>query len=101
MKLETLKIEVRDAVDSKDRWKNSRVYIFPQGETLLDNLQNRRSRPFNEYRKQVMPAVLKALGLPATTKVRWSQYAGCSCPCSPGFIVEAVLGKTVYVDVTA
>lgn len=101
MKLETLKIDVRDTVDRKARWKASRVYIFPQGETLLDNLQNRRSRPYNEYRKQVMPAVLKALGLPAGTKVKWSQYAGCSCPCSPGFIVEDVVGKTVYVDVTA
>jgi hypothetical protein len=101
MKLETLKINIRDTVDSKARWKPSRVYIFPQGESLLDNLQNRKSRPYNEYRKQVMPAVIKALGLPAGTKVKWSQYAGCSCPCSPGFIVEGVVGKTVYVDVTA
>ena len=101
MKLETLKIDVRDATDRKDRWKASRVYIHPQGESLLDNLMNRKTRPYNEYRKQVIPAVLAALGLPAGTKVKWSQYAGCSCPCSPGFIVDAVCGKTVFVDVTA
>jgi hypothetical protein len=101
MKLETVKIDVRDVADHKRRWKPSRVYIFPQGETLLDNLQNRRSRPYNEYRKQVMPAVIRALGLPAGTRVKWSQYAGCSCPCSPGFVVDSVLGKTVYVDVAA
>lgn len=100
MKLEAVKIDVR-ANTYKEFHKATRVYIHPQGETLMDNLMNRRTRPYNEYRKQVMPAVIQALGLPAGTKVKWSQYAGCSCPCSPGFIVEGVRGKSVFVDVEA
>jgi hypothetical protein len=100
MKMDAVKIDIR-ANTYKEFHKATRVYIWPKGETLLDNLENRRSRPYTEYRKQVMPKVLAAMGLPSYTKIKWSQYAGCSCPCSPGFIVEGVRGKTVYVDVEA
>ena len=85
---------------TRARNKKARIYIFPKGETLLDNLENRRSRPYNLYRKQVIPTVLKAMGLPEDTKVRWSQYAGCSmCPCSPGFIIDSERGTEVFVNV--
>lgn len=100
MKLQTAKIEIGNAT-GKDAWKKTRVYIWPEGESIMENMQNRRSRPYNEFRKQVIPGVLKALGLPAGAKVKWSQYAGCSCPCSPGFIVEDSYGKHVSVTVTA
>jgi hypothetical protein len=100
MQMKTTKLDVREAT-GKDRHRAARVYVWPKGESLMDNLQNRRSRPYNEYRKQVLPAVLAALGLPNSTRVKWSQYAGCSCPCSPGFIVEGVRGKEVHVTVEA
>lgn len=63
-----------------------RVYISVN-ETILENLINRRSRPVSEYRR-LMPQVMTLLGLPADTKAVWSQKAGCSCGCSPGFIVQ-------------
>jgi len=106
------KIEIRTADVSKAKtWEATRaaykemrqaarVYIFPKGETIWQNLENRRQRPHTTFRKEVMPAVLAEMGLPANTKIRWSQYAGCSCPCSPGFIIDDVHGKTVFVDVT-
>ena len=88
-------------IDIREKWSGkNRVYIFPKGESLLENLMNRKGRPYNEYRKHVMPDVLEAMGLPRHTKVKWSQYAGCSCPCSPGFIVPGY-GKEVFVDVEA
>lgn len=32
-------------------------------------------------------------------KFRWSQYAGCSCPCSPGFIITNMMSYyTIHVD---
>ena len=88
-------------IDVREKWNGkSRVYIFPKGENLVENLINRRTRPYTEYRKQVMPDVLEAMGLPRDTKVKWSRYAGCSCPCSPGFIVPGY-GKEVFVEVEA
>ena len=47
----------------------------------------RRNNPFKDYREQVLPKAFPLLGLPADTKVRWSQKAGCSCGCSPGFVI--------------
>ena len=88
-------------IDVREKWNGkSRVYIFPKGENLVENLINRRTRPYTEYRKQVMPDVLEAMGLPRDTKVKWSRYAGCSCPCSPGFIVPG-WNQEVFVDVEA
>ena len=88
-------------IDVREKWNGkSRVYIFPKGENLVENLINRRTRPYTEYRKQVMPDVLEAMGLARDTKVKWSQYAGCSCPCSPGFIVPG-WNQEVFVDVEA
>lgn len=62
-----------------------RVYIQPNGETLIDNLFNRRHRPIGLFR-DIAKRALAQQGVVAP-KLRWSQYAGCSCPCSPGFIL--------------
>lgn len=91
--MQVTKIDVRDG-----EFKRNRVYIFPKGETIIENLFNRKTRPYTEFKKHVMPAVLEKLGLPADSKVKWSQYCGCTCPCSPGFIVPGY-GKEVYVEV--
>ena len=88
-------------VDVRDCWgKKTRVYVFPKGESLYENLMNRRERPYNVYKKEVLPSVFRAMGLPEDTKAKWSQYAGCSCPCSPGFVLD-VRGSEVFVDVEA
>jgi len=65
----------------------SRIYIWPNGETIIQNLINRRQRPYTQYRREVLPKLFSQLGWSPDTRVRWSSYAGCSCPCSPGFIV--------------
>jgi len=103
MTLQVKNIEIRERgnVSYKEWIKQTRIYVWPQGESIMDNLQNRRQRPYTAYKKEVIPAVLKEMGLPADTKVRWSQYAGCSCPCSPGFVVDGDSRRDVHVDVEA
>ena len=84
--------------------KNSRLSISVSGETILENLMNRHSRPYNLYKKVVIPAVLaefKKKGIVAEGFV-WSQYAGCSCGCSPGFrFTVRGTGHDVCVNVKA
>ena len=70
----------------RDRFSKSRLYIDVQGETIMDNLMNRKSRPYQQY-KALMPEIFKLLNI-EPKPVTWSQYAGCSCPCSPGFIIK-------------
>lgn len=62
-----------------------RMYVGVKHETLLENLMNRKRRPYNVYKTLLRGSVLAQvfdLG-----KLTWSQYAGCSCPCSPGFVL--------------
>lgn len=70
---------------------HSRVYVWATGEaeTVLDDLANRTRRPHAAWRKALLP-VLAQCALP-TTNVRWSQYAGCTCPCSPGFVLPELV----------
>lgn len=90
MPQEELKI-VHTSIGQRDRYSRNRyprLYVFPENESVLENLLGgRHNRPVALYRK-ALPAIFKELGLPEDTKASWSQYAGCSCPCSPGFILN-------------
>ena len=81
----------------------TRVYIWPEGETVIQNLMARRSRPLNEYRGLLREAFRKMDVDQSRVTYRWSQKAGCGCGCSPGFIVDgwdpALDGKDVHVSV--
>ena len=55
-------------------------------DSVWDQIINRRHRPFRQVRPLV-EAALREAGIEFTS-LRWSQHAGCSCPCSPGFRIE-------------
>lgn len=95
--------------DFKYRWsekrRKGRIYFSVQGETIYENLINRHDRPHKVYRTMIVPA-LKQLGYTyeeiQSLKFRWNQKAGCSCPCSPGFLVEgeALKDKDIWVTIS-
>lgn len=62
-----------------------RMYVDVKDETLVENLVNRRSRPYNLYKTLIHSSLLGEMF--DLGKLQWSQRAGCSCPCSPGFIL--------------
>lgn len=62
---------------------------------VLEMMAERWSHEVKAYRAS-LPAIYEMLGLASTTKARWSQYAGCSCPCSPGFILDIRDGKDYF-----
>jgi len=58
---------------------------------VWEQIINRRNRPHNAARPLVERA-LRDAGI-EFTGLRWSQRAGCSCGCSPGFLMDgAALG---------
>jgi hypothetical protein len=85
------------------RRHKSRLYIWPEAESVAEQFVYRTNRPWQEYRT-MLPAIFKHFGLSENIKARWSQYAGCSmCPCSPGFVLD-LTGSYLddyYVVVTA
>lgn len=91
------------------RWRvKSRIYVWPKGETILENLENRRSRPVSIMRPLVkqlveeLDPVSPNIMSGARYTIRWSQKAGCRCGCSPGFILDGwgpkLSGYDVHVD---
>ena len=82
------------AKDRKQYTSKPRVYVAVKGESLLDQLQNRRERPSTLYKKVMYDQALAALGLTReNAQLSWSQKAGCQCGCSPGLIVKARKGR--------
>lgn len=65
-----------------------RLYVGVSDFNLLEDLENRTRRPYAAWRKLAEKVVAES-GIPLDLRnMRWSQYAGCSCPCSPGFILR-------------
>lgn len=63
-----------------------RLYVSVEDETIFENLMNRHSRPYNAYKTLIHGSDLDEII--DLSKLSWSQKAGCSCPCSPGFILK-------------
>ena len=92
-------------LDIRGRQK-PRVYFWPEGENVLENLANRTTRPHKEYRK-LLPDVLLAAQAQvvgsdlSAAKASWSKHAGCRmCPCSPGFVLDGARGFPFDIHVT-
>ena len=105
IKFKVTKVDIRTVTykDVRNR-VSSRVNIFeknnPNAQPIAELFSgHRHNRPYVDYREQVMPEVLKQMGLPKNAKYKWSQKAGCACGCSPGFIVKGGIPKDVYVSV--
>jgi hypothetical protein len=76
-------------LSKSQRWGDvkPRVYLSFKGETIVDDLMNRRRRPY-EVIKPLLAELLACETKAQDVKLSWSQKAGCSCGCSPGFIVS-------------
>ena len=87
--------------ETEARRRRSVLYVHIKNQDFAKPLQDmltgfRYNNPHQVYRKMVLPQAFKLLGLPPDTVARWSQYAGCSCPCSPGFVLPNVRPATNY-----
>lgn len=89
--------------------RNHKVYVWPEGETIVENLVNRRTRPYKVYQKDVLPKAMEVLKaenpeVHATlkdAKFGWRKNCGCSmCPCSPGFVSDKEGGYVYDIHVT-
>lgn len=79
----------------KETNKKMRVYVFAESceaEGLSD-------KEYMVAARQTLSKVAIAAGYSADTKFRWSQKAGCSCGCSPGFICDDIKGVEAFVSI--
>jgi hypothetical protein len=71
--------------------RNDRVYcsvIYADGnaETVLDQLENRFYRPYKDWKPLVKKVLKNKFGI-EPERIAWSSKAGCTCHCSPGFVL--------------
>jgi len=87
---------------------NNKLYIWPTGETVGENLFNRRNRPHSIWKKEVIPAIMEKLSKKypevykhvAGEKWGWRQKCGCNmCSCSPGFVSKNIGQYYISVEV--
>lgn len=79
--------------------KKTRVYAHADVPfNVLEDLENRGRRPHQVYRPLVIEA-LASIGL-TDIKLNWSQHAGCTCACSPGFILTGDNPMGIHMWVT-
>lgn len=107
------KIQVKEETPMQRRGEkyrmNPKLYIQIENESIMQNLQNRRTRPHNTYKDEVIPQVIRALEKDhpelyrklQNAKWGWRQDCGCSvCPCSPGFVATEVTGlETIWATI--
>ena len=96
---EELVLDIRVRQDANPD-KKARFYFWHQSDTVLSDLTRRIngvSRPYRFYRREVLPTLVEVLAL-GDTKFKWSSWAGCWCPCTPGFICDSpkLRGLVVY-----
>ena len=109
MKIKSLSIRKEYYRSGEPQKFKNKMYIFPFGETLLENIENRRFRPYNLYKQEVIPMVMERIKKKypdyyeqlKDTKWSWNRKCGCSmCPCSPGFIGDSTGFFDIQVEVT-
>ena len=83
---------------------HDKIYIWIENESILENMNNRRNRPYTTYKKEILPKLMEYLEMNfpkvhkhlKDVKWGWNQNCGCSmCPCSPGFIGDVIRDNEV------
>jgi hypothetical protein len=87
------KVTWRVNPDWKATNRKTRIYVSATEDfNVVEDLENRLRRPYLLWKPRVLE-VLHQLGIDGL-RLRWSQNAGCTCACSPGFIVEGHMAQS-------
>lgn len=111
MKITNIKVKVRREYNRKGEKHKDRnkLYIFPTGENVMENLANRKQRPYTTWKKEIIPLVMEQIKqnhpeeyeMIKGSKWSWDQFCGCKCPCSPGFYSNVWGNISIYVDIVS
>jgi len=97
----TIKVRKKTGTWREENSK-SHLSVHMLGESVWDNLMNRRNRPTKIW-KMVGETAFASLGMEENlfSKMYWNQKAGCFCGCSPAFVIPNLFGFDFYVEVEA
>jgi hypothetical protein len=97
-----MKVEFRES-STRPRWNReicnftpakSRVYWWYRGDKELDAASVKTL-------KEAVVSIVNGMGHKIkATEIKYDIYAGCSCGCSPGFILPIRNGKDIFINIT-
>lgn len=97
-----MKIEIKVQNNEQDEIpQRSIIYIDLIGANIKKEIREKKDNYWTVYKHEVIPSVLEQANLPLNTKVIWSKKAGCSCGCSPGFLITGKSGFNIFVKVSS
>jgi hypothetical protein len=86
--------------NTRDRWKKSRLFLSinpeqQQSKTIDEMFCERFYSPKIGITRQIKKQLINELNTrcpqvkltEAGVSLNWDRYAGCSCPCSPGYVI--------------
>ena len=90
---EPIQQEINDLADSLGlTHPHTSIGMYPD----LDKLWKALNREIVKGKRLILDVILWHLGL--QQNARWSVKAGCSCPCSPGFILGSLRGTDIFIE---
>lgn len=88
------------SLSRRERWKKSRLYVdinesIQKNKNIVDVFYSRYNSPKIRLTKQIKKELVNELNKlfpniachESDIRLKWNQYAGCSCPCSPGYVM--------------
>jgi hypothetical protein len=95
-----ISVSIDKSDENDEKPDRSIIYIFINSPTVMKEIQAKTDKYQNVFRKEVLPTVFQKSKLPLDTKVVWSDKAGCSCGCSPGFLITGHKGMDIHVKLS-
>lgn len=89
------KFSIKSHMDYAEPNRKMRIYLFPKNEGVWENFEKRWNRPVATWNKIALQ-VLDKYGF-TDCKISFSQKAGCTCGCSPGFIADVKNGRELFI----
>jgi hypothetical protein len=98
-----IKVSTRETEKRSKRWNRETFEYEPAKTRVYWWYRNDKTLDADAYKtlKKAVVTILTGFGHKIkTSDIKYSQYAGCTCGCSPGFILPVALGVDIFIDVT-
>lgn len=98
-----MKIKIVPIAESllSPRQQHTHIYL-EESDRAIVRREKAGGAPVRYVNRNYLPQILKQLKFPSTAVrlARWSRTAGCSCGCSPGWIIRDSVRRSFYATVS-
>jgi len=98
-----MKVEFRES-SSRPRWNREKCDFIPAKTRVFWWYRNDKTLDADGYKtlKEAVVSIVNGMGKEKIkiADIKYDAFAGCSCGCSPGFIVPVRNGKDIFINIS-